>query len=155
MWHCIRYLLNLLTFNFFNINLILIVPLWTPISIKKTMVQSRCNICVRVWWFKCCRYCCLGRWGHCWFYCDFSHGCSCSSKLYYLFNLTIFPLFLYSLTVQGVLEWTDKSKGSLTDKNMQVRFCVKVSLKSWDWGIFEITTNFYEILIERPLLDQM
>ena len=58
-------------------------------------------------------------------------------------------------TVQGVSEWTDKSKWSLTDKDMQVIFCFKVVLISWDRGILEITTNFYEILIERPLLDPM
>ena len=91
-WHCIRYraFLNLLTFNFFNNNLILIVPLRTPFSIRKTMFQFRCNVCVKDW-TKCCHYCCLGCWGHCWFYYDFSRGCS--SKLYYLFNLTNFPFF--------------------------------------------------------------
>ena len=29
--------------------------------------------------------------------------------------------------------WTDISKLSPTDRNMQVRFCLKVVLKSWDW----------------------
>ena len=64
-----------------------------------------------------------------------------------------FSEFFTALVVQGVSEWTDKSKWSRTNRNMQVRFFLKVVLESWDWGIFEITTNFYEILIERPLFD--
>ena len=31
--------------------------------------------------------------------------------------------------VQGVSEWTDKSKWSLADKNKQVRSCLKVVVK--------------------------
>ena len=49
---------------------------------------------------------------------------------------------------QGVSEWTDISKLSLTERNMQVRFCLKVVLKSWDWKIFGI--SIYKR--ERPLM---
>ena len=43
---------------------------------------------------------------------------------------------------------------ALRDRNVQVRFCLKVVLKLWDAGNFYTATCFYDIHTVRPLLDQ-
>ena len=50
------------------------------------------------------------------------------------------------------LEWTDKSKLSLTD--MQFKFCLMVVLKFWDWRFFRNYNLFiYQMLTRWLLLD--
>ena len=56
---------------------------------------------------------------------------------------------------EGVSHWFVTFKLPLTDRNMQVRFCLKVVLESWDSIFLGITTSFCEILTVSPQLDQM
>ena len=44
--------------------------------------------------------------------------------------------------VQGPPWQSGYFKLALTDKNMQVRFCLKVSVYSWGWGIWVSSTSF-------------
>ena len=57
--------------------------------------------------------------------------------------------------VQGPSWQSVYFKLSLMDRNVQVRFCLKVVLEFWDWIILGIITSFCEMLTVRPLLDQM
>ena len=41
-------------------------------------------------------------------------------------------------------------KLTLADRNIQVRFCLKVVLESWDWIFLDITTSFQKSSIEWP-----
>ena len=65
------------------------------------------------------------------------------------------PLFSFGFLLQGISYWNVKNNLSPTDRNMQVRFGLKVVLEFWKGEIFGITTNFYEMLTERHLLDQI
>ena len=51
------------------------------------------------------------------------------------------------MLLQGVSYWSVPFKLTLADRNMQVRFCLKVVLESWDWIFLGITTNFLKCLL--------
>ena len=54
----------------------------------------------------------------------------------------IFDRELALLVLQGISPWNVSFKLTLTDRNMQVRFCLKVSVYSWDYGIWVSSTSF-------------
>ena len=61
--------------------------------------------------------------------------------------MTDFPLFDFfnssiSLKVQGISYWNVFYELTRTDKNMQVRICLKVILTFWDYGIWVSSTSF-------------
>ena len=45
--------------------------------------------------------------------------------------------------VQGISYWNVFYELTLTDKNMQAIFCLKVILTSWDYGIWVLATSFW------------
>ena len=57
--------------------------------------------------------------------------------------------------VQGQSRQTVFFELALRDRNLQVRFCLKVVLKSRDAGNFSTATCFHDMHTVRPLLDQM
>ena len=52
--------------------------------------------------------------------------------------------------IQGISLWNVSFKLTLTDRNMQVRFCLKVSVYSWDYGIWVSSTSFQKSNIGWP-----
>ena len=65
------------------------------------------------------------------------------------------PQALWATVLQGVSHWNVSFEVSLTDRNTQVKFCLKVVFECRDQIFFGITTSFCEIFTVRPLLDQM
>ena len=59
-------------------------------------------------------------------------------------------MFLSINVLQGVSQWNVFSKLSLTDRNMQTRICLKVDLKSWDWGVWVSSTSILKSNIFWP-----
>ena len=45
-------------------------------------------------------------------------------------------------TLQGVSYWSVPFELTLADRNMEVKFCLKVVLESWDWIFLGMTTSF-------------
>ena len=45
--------------------------------------------------------------------------------------------------LQGISYWNVFYELTLTDKNMQAIFCLKVILTSWDYGIWVLATSFW------------
>ena len=64
---------------------------------------------------------------------------------YYLCTL----LFAH-VHIQGVSHWNVSFKMALTDRNMQVRFCLKVSVYSWGLEIWVSSTSFQKSSIGWP-----
>ena len=62
----------------------------------------------------------------------------------------IFDRELALLVLQGISLWNVSFKLTLTDRNMQVRFCLKVSVYSWDYGIWVSSTSFQKSNIGWP-----
>ena len=52
--------------------------------------------------------------------------------------------------LQGISLWNVSFKLTLRDRNIQVIFCLKVVLESWDWIFFGITTSFHKSNIDWP-----
>ena len=52
--------------------------------------------------------------------------------------------------IQGISLWNVSFKLTLTDRNMQVRFCLKVSVYSWGYGIWVSSTSFQKSNIGWP-----
>ena len=62
----------------------------------------------------------------------------------------IFDRELALLVLQGISLWNVSFKLTLTDRNMQVRFCLKVSVYSWGYGIWVSSTSFQKSNIGWP-----
>ena len=62
------------------------------------------------------------------------------------------PLFASPVTplLQGISLWNVSFKLTLTDRNMQVRFCLKVVFECWDWIFLGITISFQKSNIDWP-----
>ena len=56
--------------------------------------------------------------------------------------------FYYIL--QGISLWNVSFRLTLTDKNMQVKFCLEVSVYSWGYGIWVLSTSFQKSNISWP-----
>ena len=52
--------------------------------------------------------------------------------------------------IQGISLWNVSFKLTLADRNIQVIFCLKVVLKSWDWIFLGTTTSFQKTNIDWP-----
>jgi hypothetical protein len=55
-------------------------------------------------------------------------------------HLSIFKKYL---NLQGISYWNVFYELTLTDKNMQAIFCLKVILTSWDYGFWVLATSFW------------
>ena len=49
--------------------------------------------------------------------------------------------------IQGVSHWNVSFKLTLTDRNMQVKFCLKVSVDSWGLEILVSSTSYSTVNI--------
>ena len=54
----------------------------------------------------------------------------------------ILSLFPAGTHLQGISFWNVFYELTLTDKNMQARICLKVILRSWDYGFLVFSTSF-------------
>ena len=52
--------------------------------------------------------------------------------------------------LQGISLWNVSIKLTVTDRNMQVRFCLKVPVYSWGYGIWVSSTSFQKSKIGWP-----
>ena len=68
----------------------------------------------------------------------------------FIFWIKEITCFKKQVLIQGVSHWNVSYKLTLTDRNMQVRFCLKVSVYSWDWGIWVSSTSFQKSNIFWP-----
>ena len=58
--------------------------------------------------------------------------------------------FFESINLQGISYWNVKSNLGLTDRNMLIGLCLKVSVWSWDLDIWVLSTNFQKSNIDWP-----
>ena len=54
------------------------------------------------------------------------------------------------LIIQGISYWNVKSNLGLTDRNMLIGLCLKVSVWSWGLDIWVLSTNFQKSNIDWP-----
>ena len=78
------------------------------------------------------------------------YGCAFPVASALLRNLVVTESIYYLGNVQGVSHWNVSFKMSLTDRNMQVRFCLKVSVYSWGLEIWVSSTSFQKSSIGWP-----
>ena len=67
-------------------------------------------------------------------------------------------LAMKHMTLQGISYWNVKSNLGLTDRNMLVRLCLKVSVWSWVLDIWLSSSNFQKSNIDwpqQPLTEKM
>ena len=62
----------------------------------------------------------------------------------------LLPRCIKIAVVQGILYSNVKSNLGLADRNMLVRFCLKVSVWSWGLDIWVLSTNFQKSNIDWP-----
>ena len=62
---------------------------------------------------------------------------------------------LWQFVVQGHSRQTVFFETALTDRNMKVKFVLKLVVECWDMEILVYGTKISNILTQRPLLDQM
>ena len=58
--------------------------------------------------------------------------------------------FVKHLLIQGISYWNVKSNSGLTDRNMLIGLCLKVSVWSWGLDIWVLSTNFQKSNIDWP-----
>ena len=57
-------------------------------------------------------------------------------------------IFLFSIELQGISYWNVKSNLGLTDRNLLIGLCLKVSVWSWGLDIWVLSTNFQKSNID-------
>ena len=67
--------------------------------------------------------------------------------LYFYYEIGCIRLYVQ---VQGVPHWNVSFKLALRDRNMRFRFCLKVSVYFWDYGIWVSSTTFQESNMGLP-----
>ena len=61
-----------------------------------------------------------------------------------------FPSYSMQKILQGISYWNVKSNLGLTDRNMLIGLCLKVSVWSWGLDIWVLSTNFQKSNIDWP-----
>ena len=59
-------------------------------------------------------------------------------------------MWFYYLLLQGISYWNVKSNLGLTDRNMLIGLCLKLSVWSWGLDIWVLSTNFQKSNIDWP-----
>ena len=59
-------------------------------------------------------------------------------------------VFPYTWQLQGISYWNVKSNLGLTDRNMLIGLCLKLSVWSWGLDIWVLSTNFQKSNIDWP-----
>ena len=77
-------------------------------------------------------------------------ACCCTILTVKLRELLIKKLSFRQKVLQGISYWNVKSNLGLTDRNMPIGLCLKLSVWSWGLDIWVLSTNFQKSNIDWP-----